>query len=30
MGHFPATSIIGNNYIMVLFEVDGNYIDDEE
>ncbi len=29
MGHFPATSNKGNQYIMVLVEVDGNYIDTE-
>jgi hypothetical protein len=29
MGCFPATSSIGNQYIMVLVEVDGNYIDAE-
>ena len=28
-GHFPATSSKGNQYIMVLVEVDGNYIDAE-
>ena len=28
-GHFPATSSKGNKYIMVLVEVDGNYIDAE-
>ena len=27
--HFPATSSRGNQYIMVLVEVDGNYIDAE-
>ena len=26
-GHFPVTSSRGNQYIMVLIEVDGNYID---
>jgi hypothetical protein len=29
MGHFPATLSRGNKYIMVLVEVDGNYIDAE-
>jgi hypothetical protein len=29
MGHFPATSSKRNQYIMVLVEVDGNYIDAE-
>jgi hypothetical protein len=29
MGCFPATSSKGNQYIMVLVEVDGNYIDAE-
>jgi hypothetical protein len=28
-GCFPATSSKGNQYIMVLVEVDGNYIDAE-
>ncbi len=28
-GRFPATSTRGNQYIMVLVEVDGNYIDAE-
>jgi hypothetical protein len=28
-GHFPATSSRGNKYIMVLVEVNGNYIDAE-
>ncbi len=28
-GHFPATSSSGNQYIMVLVEVDRNYIDAE-
>ena len=28
-GRFPATSSSGNQYIMVLVEVDGNYIDTE-
>jgi hypothetical protein len=28
-GQFPATSSSGNQYIMVLVEVDGNYIDAE-
>ncbi len=28
-GQFPATSSRGNKYIMVLVEVDGNYIDAE-
>ena len=28
-GRFPATSSRGNQYIMVLVEVDGNYIDAE-
>ena len=28
-GHFPATFSRGNQYIMVLVEVDGNYIDME-
>ena len=28
-GHFPATSSRGNQYVMVLVEVDGNYIDAE-
>ena len=28
-GRFPATSSSGNQYIMVLVEVDGNYIDAE-
>ncbi len=28
-GRFPATSSNGNQYIMVLVEVDGNYIDAE-
>ncbi len=28
-GHFPATSSKGNQYIMVLVEFDGNYIDAE-
>jgi hypothetical protein len=28
-GHFPATLSSGNRYIMVLVEVDGNYIDAE-
>jgi len=28
-GRFPATSSKGNQYIMVLVEVDGNYIDAE-
>ncbi len=28
-GRFPATSCKGNQYIMVLVEVDGNYIDAE-
>ncbi len=28
-GRFPATSSIGNQYIMVLVEADGNYIDAE-
>jgi hypothetical protein len=28
-GQFPATSSSGNQYIMVLVEVDGNYIDVE-
>jgi hypothetical protein len=28
-GHFPATSSSDNQYIMVLVEVDGNYIDAE-
>ena len=28
-GRFPATSTSGNQYIMVLVEVDGNYIDAE-
>jgi hypothetical protein len=29
MGHFPATSSRGNQYVMVLVEVDGNFIDAE-
>jgi hypothetical protein len=28
-GRFPATSSRGNKYIMVLVEIDGNYIDAE-
>jgi hypothetical protein len=28
-GHFPAMSNKGNQYIMVLVEVDGNHIDAE-
>jgi hypothetical protein len=28
-GHFPATSSRGNKYIMMLVEVDGNYINAE-
>jgi hypothetical protein len=28
-GHFPVTSSKGNKYIMVLVEVDGNFIDAE-
>jgi hypothetical protein len=28
-GHFPANSSSGNKYIMVLVEIDGNYIDAE-
>jgi hypothetical protein len=28
-GHFPATSSKGNQYIMVLVQVDGNYIGEE-
>jgi len=28
-GHFPAMSRRGNKYIMVLVEIDGNYIDAE-
>jgi hypothetical protein len=28
-GRFPATSSSGNQYIMVIVEVDGNYIDAE-
>ena len=28
-GHFPATSCRGNQYVMVLVEVDGNFIDAE-
>ena len=28
-GHFPATPSRGNQYIMVLVEVDGHYIDAE-
>ena len=28
-GRFPATSSSGNKYIMVMVEVDGNYIDAE-
>jgi hypothetical protein len=28
-GRFPATSSSGNKYIMVLVEIDGNYIDSE-
>ena len=28
-GHFPALSSKGNKYIMVLVEIDGNYIDAE-
>ena len=28
-GHFPATSSRGNQYVMVLIEVDGNFIDGE-
>jgi hypothetical protein len=29
-GHFPTTSSKGNQYIMVLVEVDGNYYIDAE
>jgi hypothetical protein len=28
-GRFPATSSIGNKYIMTLVEGDGNYVDTE-